>query len=57
MKCPDCDGYVPWGMIEDECIEANDVFSCPSCEVALRYWIDEGTYYGAQHTSIEVVDD
>ena len=42
--------------IEDECIEPNEKFDCPSCNVTLRYVIDEGTYYGAQHKTVEVVD-
>lgn len=43
--------------IEDERIEPNEEFECPNCGVMLRYTIDEGTYYGAQHKSVEVVDD
>lgn len=28
-----------------------------SCGVALRYTIDEGTYFGAQHKTVEVIDE
>lgn len=28
---------------------------CPNCEAPLRYFIDEGTYLGPQHKTIEVV--
>lgn len=46
-----------WDWIEDECIELNEEFDSPSCCVTLRYTIDEGTYYSAQHKTVEVVDN
>ncbi len=57
MQCPECENYFGWDGVEDECIEPNDEFDCPRCSVTLRYSIDEGTYYGAQHMTVEVVDD
>jgi len=57
MKCPTCERLVRWDWIEDECIEPNVPFECPHCDEQLRYEIDEGTYYGAQHQTIKVVDD
>lgn len=57
MKCPECENHFGWDWLEDECIEANDEFDCPGCDVMLRYTIDEGTYYGAQHKTVEVVDE
>ncbi|WP_318489145.1 hypothetical protein [Photobacterium leiognathi] len=57
MQCPECENHFGWDWIEDECIEPNEEFDCPSCSVTLRYIIDEGTYYGAQHKTIEVVDE
>ncbi|MEZ9106415.1 hypothetical protein AB4561_13805 [Vibrio sp. 10N.222.55.A3] len=57
MQCPECEDHLGWDWIEDECIEPNEGFDCPSCGVALRYIIDEGTYYGAQHKTVEVVDE
>ena len=56
MKCPNCDYYIGWGFIEDECIDPNVTFECPKCEIKLRYYVDEGTYQGASVTEIEVVD-
>jgi hypothetical protein len=43
--------------VEIEDIEPNEKFECPSCGVMLRYVINEGTYYGAQHMSVEVIDE
>lgn len=57
MQCPECENHFGWDWIEDECIEPNEEFDCPNCGVTLRYTIDEGTYYGAQHMTVEVVDD
>lgn len=57
MHCPDCEHELDWDWIDDEGIDANEVFSCPHCNQALRYVIDEGTYLGAIHKSLEAVDD
>lgn len=57
MNCPSCDKHIRWDWLEHECIEANDEFECPECNTLLRYTIDEGTYYGAQHKELEIVDD
>lgn len=57
MQCPECEEQSGWDWIEDECIEPNEEFNCLSCGVMLRYIIDEGTYYGAQHKTVEVVDE
>lgn len=57
MQCPECEDHFDWDWVEDECIEPNEEFDCPSCGVALRYIIDEGTYYGAQHKTVEVIDN
>ncbi|QFI36323.1 hypothetical protein FR932_00080 (plasmid) [Moritella marina ATCC 15381] len=57
MKCPTCEEHIGWDWVEDECIEPNLAFECPHCDEQLRYKIDEGTYYGAQHQTVEVVDD
>ncbi|MCE7626418.1 hypothetical protein LZT04_01045 [Vibrio fluvialis] len=57
MQCPECENHFGWEWIEDEGIEPNEEFECPSCGVTLRYIIDEGTYYGAQHKTVEVVDE
>ncbi|WP_198597061.1 hypothetical protein [Vibrio breoganii] len=57
MQCPECENHFGWEWIEDECIETNEEFDCPSYGVMLRYTINEGTYYGAQHKTAEVVDD
>lgn len=57
MQCPECENHFGWDWIEDECIEPNEEFDCPSCNVTLRYVIDEGAYYGAQHKTVEVVDE
>ncbi|WP_422438042.1 hypothetical protein [Vibrio harveyi] len=43
MQCPECEGNFGWDWIEDECIDPNEEF--------------EGTYYGAQHMTVEVVDE
>ncbi|WP_162845620.1 hypothetical protein [Photobacterium swingsii] len=57
MHCPSCEKSLDWDWLEDECIEPHEVFECPHCRENLRYEIDEGTYLGAQHVTIEVVDD
>jgi len=57
MQCPNCERGIRWDWLESECIEPNVAFSCPHCDEQLRYEVDEGTYFGAQHFSIEIVDD
>lgn len=57
MHCPSCEKHLGWDWIEDEYIEPNEEFECPHCGETLRYKIDEGTYLGAQHKTIEVMDD
>lgn len=57
MQCPKCENHFGWEWIEDEHIEPNEEFGCPNCGVTLCYTIDEGTYYGAQHMTVKVVDD
>lgn len=57
MECPTCEKNIGLDWIENECIEPNLDFDCPYCDETLRYEIDEGTYLGAQHVTIEVVDD
>ncbi|MDP5253443.1 MULTISPECIES: hypothetical protein [unclassified Vibrio] len=57
MHCPACEQTIDWAFLQDDDIEANQLFECPHCEEALRYQIDEGTYLGAQHITIEVVDE
>lgn len=55
MKCPQCDKYIANDWLDEEGIEANEVFECWNCEVELTYTIDEGTYLGATHTTVEIV--
>lgn len=57
MKCPSCESHFSWDWIEDECIEPNEEFECPHCSERLRYDVDEGSYLGAQHITVEVVND
>lgn len=57
MECPTCEKHIGLDWIEDEDIEPNLDFDCPHCNETLRYEIDEGTYLGAKHITIEVVDD
>lgn len=57
MRCPTCEKQIGWDWLEDECIDPNEEFECPRCGETLRYEVDEGTYLGAQHITIEVVDD
>ena len=57
MRCPTCEKHIGWDWLEDECIEPNEAFNCPHCDEILCYEVDEGTYLGAQHVTIEVVDD
>lgn len=57
MQCPECETIISWEWLEEEAIKANETFYCPHCDIPLRYMIDEGTYYGAQHITIEVVDE
>lgn len=57
MRCPNCEKHLRRDWLEHECIEPNDTFDCPHCAEHLRYSVDEGTYFGAQHVTIEIVDD
>ncbi|MED5513955.1 MAG: hypothetical protein VYB81_14550 [Pseudomonadota bacterium] len=57
MKCPTCEKYIGRDWLENECVEPNEAFACPHCDETLRYEVDESTYFGAQHVTIEVVDD
>ena len=57
MQCPEYEKHFSWDWVNNESIESNDEFNCPSCGVTLRYVIDERTYYSAQHKTIEIVDD
>ncbi|EOV0144160.1 hypothetical protein ACOIXN_001492 [Vibrio vulnificus] len=57
MRCPTCEKQIGWDRLEDECIDPNEEFECPHCGETLRHEVDEGTYLGAQHITIEVVDD
>ena len=57
MECPSCEYHIRWDWLQEECIEHNDTFDCPRCGESLRYCVDEGTYYGAQHQTIELADD
>ncbi|EGU39918.1 MULTISPECIES: hypothetical protein [Vibrio] len=57
MDCPACEEHIGWEWVEEEAIEPNEEFDCPECEATLMYTIDEGTYYGAQHKTVEVIDD
>ncbi len=57
MKCPACEEQIGWDWVEEEGIEPNETFECPECDESLMYKIDESTYYGAQHFTIEIVDD
>ena len=57
MHCTSCEKHLGWDWLEDECIDPNEEFEYTDCGENLRYEIDEGTYLGAQHVTIEVVDD
>lgn len=56
MNCPSCEEHIGWEWVEDEAIEPNEIFKCPECSDSLRYYIDEGTYLGPQHKTVEVID-
>ena len=56
MDCPSCEEHIGWEWVEAETIEPNEIFECPECEESLRYLIDEGTYLGPQHKTVEVVE-
>ena len=56
MKCPTCETFIAFDWLETECIEPKEEFNCPHYDEVLRYEIDEGTYLGAQHITVEVVD-
>ena len=57
MQCPNCEKFIGWDWLQEEEIEGNDEFECPHCDTELRLLIDESTYYGAQETTLEIVDD
>ncbi|MDN3613073.1 MAG: hypothetical protein ACPG5L_11410 [Vibrio gallaecicus] len=56
MDCPSCEENIGWDWVEEEEIEPNVEFDCPECNETLMYTIDEGTYYGAEHKTVEVID-
>lgn len=57
MKCPACEEQIGWDWVEEEGIEPNETFECPECDESLMYKIDESTYFGAQHFTVEIADD
>ena len=52
MKCPACEEHFD---IEDW--QDDSPFECPNCETLLRLDIDEGTYLGATHSSLVIMED
>jgi len=52
MRCPNCDSGI---YIEDW--KDDTPFQCEKCKEWLQIDIDEGTYYGATHTTLVVVDE
>lgn len=57
MECPACDNFVSHSVIVEYDLDGGDEFNCPSCNVELRYIVDEGTYLGAQVRSLELLDE
>ena len=57
MKCPTCEKFIAFSWLETECIEPIEEFNCPHCDEVLRYEIDEETYLGAQHFTVEIFDE
>lgn len=57
MQCPDCEQHFAYHYILENEAEDGSEFDCPACGIALRVNVDEGTYYGAQYTQLEIVDD
>lgn len=52
MKCPNCDNHIG---IED--YESQEQFNCEHCDALLEIEVDEGTYFGATHTTLKLVDE
>lgn len=56
MKCPHCDNTIRFDWLELECIEGNDEFECPSCQVELIYIEDESdSLYHGNARRVELV--
>ena len=52
MICPNCEDHI---VLED--YEDTSPFQCEHCDTWLELEIDEGTYLGAKHTALRIVDD
>lgn len=52
MICPSCEEHI---VLED--YSDTTPFQCEHCDIWLELNIDEGTYYGAVHTNLRIVDD
>lgn len=51
MKCPSCEHHLGAQDYENE-----DPFDCRNCGELIRINIDEGTYFGATHQTVEIVE-
>jgi len=51
IRCPNCDRSLDADDYENE-----DPFDCRGCGELIRINVDEGTYFGAKHTTVEVVE-
>lgn len=52
MLCPSCEEHI---VLED--YEDTEPFECEHCNTLIALEIDEGTYFGAKHTQLIIVDD
>lgn len=57
MNCPNCEKLISFDWLRENDIEGGDEFDCPhSCASILILIENEGTYFGAKQTYIEIVD-
>ena len=43
--------------LEEQSVEPETVFKCPSCGESVRFDVDEGAYFSVSHLIIEIVHD
>lgn len=52
MICPNCEK----GVAIEDYQETNEPFECEHCDSWLILEVDEGTYYGAIHSTLKIFD-
>ncbi len=57
MDCPACEEHIGWEWVEEAAVGTQLKRLIAQVRRSTDVHYDEGTYYGAQHKTVEVVDD